>query len=116
MAKAATAPDSSPRYDSPAGCLINLFWMIACPGALAMTAMGIGVGGRVGLQWLDILYGIVVVLALAARYLDAHLTRLRRSAGQQEPGQTPRRYAVRFAAVAVGVWVVAHGVAYVVGR
>jgi len=116
MAKVQATAQSAPRHDSFGGCLTNLFWMIACPAALVMTAMAIAVGHKPGLGGLDVLYWAVVVLAPVARHLEARAARSRSPDSDAEVAGTWRRYTLSFAAVAAGLWLAAHGIAYVGGR
>jgi hypothetical protein len=116
MAKPEIPCEQVPTHDSLGGCLANLFWLIACPGALVMTAMGIAAGGRHGLQWLDILYWTVVPLAPVARWAEARIARRRGANSEPDAAGSWRRYALGFAVVAAGLWLVAHAAAYVAHR
>ena len=77
-----------------------------------MTAMRIGAWSRPGLQWLDVLYWAVVLLALVARLIEIWVAQSRVSRGDGEAPGAWRGYALKLAAVAAGLWLVAHGVAY----
>jgi len=116
MAKTGITADPPAKHDPLGGCLVNLLWLIACPGALVTTAMGIGAGGRSGLRWLDVLYWVVVLVALVARLVDVRVGRSRVSKGEGEAPGAWRGYAMRLMAVAAALWLAAHGTAYVVGR
>jgi hypothetical protein len=112
MPSSETPKEQVPTHDSFGGCLANLFWLIACPGVLVMAALGIAAGGDPGLRWLDLVYWVTVPLAPVARWVESRVARRRGSADGPEAAGTGHRYALRFAAVAAGLWVAAHVTAY----
>ena len=113
---APTPTESAPPSGSRLGCLANLFWLLVCPGVLGLTAMAIVVSGKPGLQRLDLLYWVLVLLAPSARYLEIQLTRPAVADGEPDAMTGWRGYAARFTAVSAGLWLAAHGVAYLVAR
>jgi hypothetical protein len=102
-----TPKPSAPPHDSFAVLLTSLVWYVACPGALCLTAMGIIAGGNAAVQGLDLLYWTAALLAPAARHIEVRFLGV-----TPTPPWTFRRYAARFMAAAAGLWLAAHGVAY----
>ena len=101
----------TPAHDSLAILLSSVVWGVICPGTLCLTAMAIVAGGKVGLQGLDLLYGVAALLAPTVRHLEVRFL-----GGRAELPWTWTRYAARFVAVSAGVWLAAHAAAYLVGR
>lgn len=99
-------PSTRSEYESPQGCLLRLLWMGLGNVALVLTALWIY--RSAGWSIADILFAVIVLVLIGARYVD--IVRYRGStADGNEPATMAhwKRYALTVAAVAAALWVVA---------
>jgi hypothetical protein len=102
-------PDLAPV--APAGCLLRLFWMIAGNAAIYLSLATIAANKPPLPSYLDFVVGIMVILMLAARWLD--ITRCDGRTMSNEPATLGhwRRYAVLLCGSSLAAWSLAHLIA-----
>ncbi|HYW79739.1 MAG TPA: hypothetical protein VE890_09195 [Thermoguttaceae bacterium] len=99
------------KYDSPAGCLLRIFWMMIGNVILACCAFGILQHRSSVLSIADILYWAAVGSLLAARFVDVRHLDGKTAEGSPATMAHWRRYAAALSAASMGIWVVAHAIA-----
>ena len=99
--------------ESPAGCVLRIFWIF--PGNLILFFCAFLIGSKpaafLTFSAFDIAYGATVAALLAARYLDIRHLNGATVFGTPASMSHYRRYALILIAASVGVWAAAHGVA-----
>ena len=109
------APSFSSRDGTVAAALARLYWMLAGNFVASFLAFGIALHGH-GLSWRDLAYAAAVASLVAVRFVD--VTRLGGTTADGDPATRSdwRRYSTVLLLIGGGVWIVAHGVAFVLGR
>ena len=119
MSKPKTSGLSLPTADAPqevsaAGCLARLGWMLVgnvalllCAAAIAQTKTRVSVA--------DALFWVIAAGVVALRYVDVQVLHGQTATGEPATMAHWRRYAVFIAAVSVGIWLLAHGIARLSG-
>lgn len=105
------------RQDDPAqehtsGCFVRLAWMLICNVILAICALSIIKSSGTFFSLTDLVFWAAVAAAIWLRYMD-----IARLGGQTVYGHPAtmahwHRYALRFPAAALGIWIIAHIVAW----
>ncbi len=101
--KEQTSPQ--PEYQSPAGCLPRLFWMVVGNIALVMAALSIYKSA--GWSIADLAFWLVIGTLIGARYID--IVRYKGTTAQGEPATMThfRRYVLLLLAAGAIMWAVA---------
>jgi hypothetical protein len=110
-----TQPDA--RTDSPqnheGGCLLRLSWMLGGNLAVLLIAVAIAQGGGTFFSFADAFFWLVVLAMVGIRYVD--ITRMKGLTAGGKPATLAdwKRYVVILLAASLGLWGLAHGLAYV---
>ena len=102
----------TPHVDSMSGCLVRLCWMALGNGALLLLGAHIAVSRQSFPAAVDLAFWLTVLFALGARYLD--ITRFHGQTVTCEPATLGhwRRYAVLMPLFSLGLWLLSHGLAF----
>ncbi len=102
-----------PGSDAATGCLLRIYWMLIGNVFLGMMAYQI-IQAEGKLSRVDLLYWLAAVSLIFVRYLDIYHLRGRTTEGQPATPGDWRRYALGVLGVSVALWVVVHGVGFLV--
>ena len=102
---------STRDQSSSIGCLARFVWMAVGNAALFMLAVTIAQKEALSLSVYDLAFWLVPVVVIVVRFID--ITRLGGKTVDAEPATLAhwRRYALGLVAVAVALWLAAHGLA-----
>lgn len=103
---------NTPAQDRASGCFVRLAWMLIGSVILAFSALSIATSSGTVFSVVDLVFWATVAGAIWLRYID-----ISRLEGQTVYGQPAtmahwHRYALRFPAAALGIWIIAHIVAW----
>jgi hypothetical protein len=105
-------PDPPESPDNNFGCLLRIYWMMLGNALVAIAAYKI-VQSADELSLVDLFYWVFVASLVMARYVDIRFLSGRTSEGQPATTTDWRRYSFRVLAISATVWLVAHGLSYV---
>jgi hypothetical protein len=102
---------SAPRVTG-AAFLARFYWVLAGNAIAGFLAVSIALHGH-AVSWRDLAYGAAVASMIAVRFVD--VTRLSGTTADGAPATLSawRRYAIMLLLVCAGVWMGAHGIAFV---
>lgn len=98
------------------GCLTRILWMVVGNLVLIFSASFIARGHYASFSGADMVFWITMALLVLLRYAD-----IARFHGTTAQGNQPatmahwRRYVVGLVVVAALLWILAHGIAYLIG-
>ena len=89
---------------------LRLFWMAIGGMGLGLSGASIVAGSSPTYSTADVVYGLLVVLMIVARYVD--ITRFAGTTASGKPANLAhwRRFALVLLAASVGAWLVLHGI------
>lgn len=88
------------------GLLLRVVWMMLAPVLLFVLGARILIGE--GLSALDALYAGLLVVAIAARYVDVARFHGQTAEGEPATMEDARGYSIKLSLAAVGAWALAH--------
>jgi hypothetical protein len=99
--------------DPASGCLLRVYWMFL--GNVFLCAMAYQIVQAEGrLTTVDVVYWLGAASLIAVRYVDIHHLHGRTTEGQPATPGDWRRYCLGVLAVSAVLWIVVHGLGYVV--
>ncbi|HPO13354.1 MAG TPA: hypothetical protein PLI09_07915 [Candidatus Hydrogenedentes bacterium] len=90
--------------------VLRIFWMLVGNFILLITCLYILNERISGFTWLDILYWVALVLALAARYIEITYYQGRKADGEPATRAHWVRYALIMLVLATAGWLAVHGI------
>jgi hypothetical protein len=102
---------------APIGCIglvVRMIWLLA--GNAALLMMAILIFQKRGISFLDAGFWAIVAVLVLLRYMD--ITRLKGLTSNSEPATLKhwRSYVVKLLLASLALWVMAHGIPYLIGR
>lgn len=101
-------PSQDQKYDSPAGCLLRLFWLLLGNAALVLVVLQLLLHPGGWFSGLDAVYWSVVVLIVAARYADICYYKGTTAEGKPSTLEDWRRYTFIIVLSASAAWLTVH--------
>jgi hypothetical protein len=99
------------KQNSVSGCLVKSLWMLVGNGALFFLAVLIAQHEPLKLSFRDAAFWSVVILMVAARFVDIWYLDGVTTEGEPATQSDWRRYVAVLLCGAAAVWLVAHGLA-----
>jgi len=103
------------KHESPAGCLLRVFWMVLGNIALFFMAYFIAVppsGSRQTLSVFDAVYAATVGALILSRYLDIRYCSGATASGGPATMANFRRYVLILVIASLAIWGGAHAISY----
>jgi len=97
-------PTPAPEITSISIFLARLCWVIFGPMTLLLVIVGLVSSKEAGLTGLDALYGIVVLLMLAGRWLEQRSAAPKTASGEPATPESFRMYVYILIAVSICAW------------
>ncbi|MCE5229246.1 hypothetical protein LLG95_06575 [bacterium] len=102
----------APEHTPVAGCLTRLYWMVG--GVIILIFLGYSIVAQGSPSIYDAMYWIVVLSLVLVRFADIQFMHGQTAEGKPATMSDWRRYVLGLASGALGVWLVLHGINFMI--